>query len=69
MATGRFQAGFFHTRTCPTGPDLIPKLGLFNKRVFFYFLFMQGSDPPRGPRLAQPDLAPIYNAKKKTKKN
>ena len=29
---------------------------------------MQGSDPPRGPRLAQPNLAPIYNAKNKKQK-
>ena len=52
MATGRVQAGFFHTRTRPAGQDPRPGPGPFTKRIFF-----RGPDPPRrAPRAPRAPL-------------
>ena len=56
MATSQVRAGFLYTRTQPTGLNLLPEPGPFNKRVFFV------APKPAPSELAGPDL------KSKTKK-
>jgi len=35
MATGQVRVGLFNTETRPTGLDLLPEPGPFNKQVFY----------------------------------
>ena len=64
MATGRVRAGFFHTRTRPSGQDPWLGPGLFKVPGFF---------PGPGPAPAEPRLglgpSSWPNQKKKKKKN
>ena len=62
-ATGRVRAGFFHTRTRPTGQDPWPEPDSFTKRIFF-----PGPGPaPTGPAGPVPhdQSSPAQNQKQK----
>ena len=66
MAMGWVRAGFFHTRTRPTGQDLWPGPGPFRVPGFFSGPGLAPAEP-RGPHLEiRPNSWP--NQKKKKKK-